>query len=68
MVLTISNLKVKINIAVLFYCISIIYEHNSRIVHDRQTLIQNGKILPEKQKNEDYFAIIILLYFKFKII
>ncbi len=68
MVLTISNLNGKIIISILFYCISIIYKHNSRIVHDRQTLIQSGKILPEKQKNEDYFAIIKLLYFKFKII
>ena len=56
MVLTISNLNGKIKIDVLFYCISIIYKHNSRIAHDRQTLIQTGKILPEKQKNEDYFA------------
>lgn len=39
MVLTISNLNGKIIIVVLFYCISIIYKHNSRIIHDRQTLI-----------------------------
>ncbi len=68
MVLTISNLYAKINIAILFNCISVIYKHNSRIVHDRQTLIESGKILPKKQKNEDYFAIIKLLIFKFKIL
>lgn len=68
MVLNISNLNRKIIIAVLLCCISAIYKHNSRITHDRQTLIKTGKILPEKQKNEDYFAIIKLLYFKFKII
>jgi hypothetical protein len=68
MVLTISNLNDKIIIAILFNCISIIYKHNSRIVHDRQTLIKSGKFLPKKQKNEDYFAIIKMPYFKFKII
>lgn len=68
MVLTINNLNGEIIIVVLSYCISIIYKHNSWIVHDRQTLIQSGKILPKKQKNEDYFAIIKLPYFKFKII
>lgn len=68
MVLTISNLNGKINIVILYYCISITYKHNSWIVHDRQTLIKSGKFLPKKQKNEDYFAIIKLLYFKFKIL
>ena len=68
MVLTVSNLNCKINIVVLLYCISVIYKHNARITHDRQTLIKSGKILPNKQKNKDYFAIMKPLIFKFKII
>jgi len=49
MVLTINNLNGKINIVVLFYCISTIYKGYSRIVHDRQTLMQSGKNLPKNQ-------------------
>lgn len=68
MVLTINNLNDKIILVILIYCISIFYKHNSRVVHDRQTLIQYDQNSPNKQKNEDYFAIIKLLIFKFKII
>ncbi len=68
MVLTINNLYDKIIIVAIFHCKSDIYKHNSGIVHERQTLITIAQNSTEICKNKDYFAIIFLLNFKFKII
>ncbi len=68
MVLTINNLKDKIILVAVFHCISKTYRHNSPIVNERQTLINIAQNLTKNDKNRDYFAIVFLLNFKFKII
>lgn len=68
MVLTINNLCYKIISFIVKYCVSGVYKYNFRINHDRQTLMPFAQNSTGNTKNRDYFALVFLLNFKFKII